>query len=71
MNRDSTHNNEEDEGMSFLTMSYTVSDTFHTRSKASQKYNMTKGSKNTQENLDFVLSPSETSLPQGKNLKSN
>jgi hypothetical protein len=64
--KDSASKNDDEEGMSFLTMSITVSDTLQTRSKASHQYNCTKGSKNTNENADFILSPSETSLPNDK-----
>ena len=70
MNRDTNSFNEDEEGVSLLTMSYTVSETYQTRSKASHQYNLTKGSKNTQDNLEFTLSPSESSLPKTKNSKS-
>lgn len=69
--KDSISNNGDEENSSFLTMSYTVSETAHTKSKASQIYNMTKKSKRTNDNVDFVLSPSEGSMPNATKIVGN
>jgi len=56
----------DEEAFSYLTMSYNVSESINTKSKCSQKYNQTYKSKQTQDNVDFALSPSEASLPNGR-----